>query len=709
MKALINRLVITLGLLSVCTLAMAATNNVQLPTSSPGNMKIVGRYSTVGQGIPSLNNSLSVQLGGVRHNAAYLSMEQSCIGDVWPDGTPLAGQPVKGGVLQLDVSNINKISEAGRLPWAFTNPLTDPTFAFAYATTTVGCPETANVRGKTLMAVRISGDSCVPRLGFAGNNGIELWDITNPSPAKAKFLSFVQVQDINPALAALKVNGQAPTLVHFFSRGLKDYMVVTVGADLGTLQFFDITNPTKPQLVGTWGPEQIQFPSINPATATGSVLTMLTDYTRSINPHSFGFDVTHTLIGNGVYDVKITALGTRAYVTATNAGLILLDISDFSNIKVISVAKDLSDAARGEIIASEGVVATLNGKTVVERAGSQPEFTKISINNQPSQYVPIGVADFTTRIIQLPGSTLATNQNLVYVGDACGTLPSVTGNKVAFIRRGTCSFQQKAQTVQSAGYSAFIVINSSQFGESSVGMLGTTPVSIPGVSVPYYDGLVILNPNLIPAGYPAPRPGDASYPAGLPFVYTDGSVQLPTCRDNTDPNYGICFTVAAQDVTVSSGYLKWSGYRIWDYSNPSNPVLVSTLDTYCSNHPSDPNCLITNALFGAEYPTISYLKGSVYLPWDADGILVVDINNPAIPKLKANFKNLSNAFVTQNGGEPAFNRIIRTPLSGCMFTADSVGGLYVFQDPLSIIQCGSNQNNQGNNQGGNDQGDDNSQ
>jgi hypothetical protein len=693
MITLIKRFIVLVGILSVSSFAIAATNNVQLPTPSPGSMDLVGRYSTVGKGIPSLNNSLSVQLGGVRHNNAYLSMEQSCIGDVWPDGTALAGQPVQGGVLQLNVSNIHNISEAGRLPWAFTNPLTDPNFAFTYATSTAGCPEIAKLHGRVLMAVRISGDNCVPRLGFAGNNGIELWDITNPNPTKAKLLSFLQVHDINPNLAALKPNGHLPGLVHFFSRGSKDYMVVSVAADLGTVQFFDITNPTVPQLVGAWGPEQIQFPGITPATATGNVLTMLTDYTRSINPHSFGFNLTGTLVGNGAFDVQISAKGKRAYVTAANAGLILLDIGDFNNINVISVAKDFADATRAEFLSSEGVVASSDGKTVVEGAGAAPEFTKFILNNTPSQYVPLGVADFTPKVIQLPGSTLATHHNLVYLGDACDEavlIPShvASGNQVALIRRGSCSFQQKAQAALDAGYSGFIVINSTQFGEAAIGMGGASAVSIPGISVPYYEGLQILNPSLIPAAYPTPRPGDASYPPGLPFLQSDGSVQLPTCRNNTDPNYSLCFTLASQDITVTSGYLKWTGFRIWDYSDLRNPVLVSTLDTFCSNHPADPSCVLTNAAFSAEYPTINNLTGSLYLPWNAEGVLVVDINNPAKPKYKANFKDLSTAFVTQNGGVPAFNRIIRTPLTGCLFTADAKGGLYVFQDPLSSIKCG---------------------
>ena len=75
--------------------------------------------------------------------------------------------------------------------------------------------------------------------------------------------------------------------------------------------------------------------------------------------------------------------------------------------------------------------------------------------------------------------------------DACAALPagSLTGS-IALIRRGTCSFYQKALNAQNAGAAGVILYNNAA-GRVSPSVAGVPPITIPVVSILAADGVAI--------------------------------------------------------------------------------------------------------------------------------------------------------------------------------------------------------------------------
>ena len=76
----------------------------------------------------------------------------------------------------------------------------------------------------------------------------------------------------------------------------------------------------------------------------------------------------------------------------------------------------------------------------------------------------------------------------------------------------------------------------------------------------------------------------------------------------------------------------WSGLRIWDYSDPANPVLASTFDTVCSANPSDSSC--DRAGTYSSHNVLVETRGNqvkAYISWYTDGMLVLDVSDPYNP------------------------------------------------------------------------------
>ena len=123
----------------------------------------------------------------------------------------------------------------------------------------------------------------------------------------------------------------------------------------------------------------------------------------------------------------------------------------------------------------------------------------------------------------------------------------------------------------------------------------------------------------------------------------------------------------------------WGGLRIWDYSDPSNPVLASTFNTMCSANPAGSSC----------NPSGTYTAHNVvieddvaYVSWLSDGMRVVDLSDPYNPTEIARFFDDSADFLAENGGnQHAFWGVYKEPNLPSIYGSDINGGLYVFQVP----------------------------
>jgi hypothetical protein len=102
---------------------------------------------------------------------------------------------------------------------------------------------------------------------------------------------------------------------------------------------------------------------------------------------------------------------------------------------------------------------------------------------------------FTRSILTLPEALM--KGSTTYVGLACPgepvpPAPAPNTQQIAVIMRGTCAFDEKAQSVVNAGYGGFVAFNSAAGGDGTL-RIGGTFKDIPGESVGHSTGLAIFN------------------------------------------------------------------------------------------------------------------------------------------------------------------------------------------------------------------------
>lgn len=660
-----------------------ATNNVVFtnPTGDAATrLHDVGRFNTMGLGNTPPVGRLSTELMTVINNRVYISPSQQCFGDSRP-AIP-SGNPIIPGVIVLDGSKPQgALPLSGYLPWSAINPVTNP--MPQWQKSSMGSVNSAHLNSGDILIVGIDGNVCRPING-GGINGFELWNVSNPDPAKAKFLSFTQVFDVNPLL---QINtgpvGEVIGRPILFSQGKKDYLAFTAGV-LGNLKIYDISDPTNPNLIATWGNESIQFPGVDPSTATPTSSPSLDDFTNFINtlpPYlAFGFDVRGAFPGNGGVDVNLIDKKTLTLGMA-NSGVAVLDVSKLPKIKLVSIIKDLTDADRAKNVGGAFSVANPSSKLLVEVAGSPPAFIKMKFKANPSYVVLVSEFGFTPKIANAPYNGVLDSDYIVYVGNACNAnvgsifpansiVPTSTPKLAAFIR-GSCTFQEKINNITAKGYIGGIMINLYTNGEASAGAAGTS-ATIPAVGISYYSGLTLFG---LQGSLPVP-PLFKNYTLVYPALPTN-------CAGNPTP----CNTLATTGVTINSGFIKSSGLRIWDIKNITQPKLLSTVDTYCSANISDASCQSLNTTHSSFQPI--FLDDNTFaVSWFNDGVLMIDVKNPSNPRLLAKWQPSGAAFEAQNGGLPlASGQLIFDKPSGCLFVADLNGGLYVLDDTRRGPHC----------------------
>lgn len=677
-SCVLSLLVLTLGS------TVFATNNVVFPDptgDASTRLESVGRFNTAGLGNNPPVGRLSTELLTVINNRVYISQNQQCFGDSRPS-IP-SGNPIIPGVLVIDGSKTQgALPLAGYLPSSAIDPIANP--RPEWNNTSAGAINSAHLNSGDILVVGIDGNTCRPITTGGGLNGFQLWNVSNPDPSKAKLLSFTQVFDVNPILAANTGSvGEVIGRPVLFSKGKKDYLALTAGT-LGILKIYDITDPKNPNLITTWGSESLQFPGVDASAVNSTSTPSLTDVTNFINtlpPYlAFGFNDRGAFPSNGGLDVNIIDKDTLS-LGLNNSGIVLLDISKLPKIKVISILKDLNDASRAKNVGGGFSVSNSNGKLLVEDALSNPAFIKMKFKNDPNFVVLVSEFGFTPKIAASPYNGVLDSDYIVYVGNACNAdassiptansiAPSSSSKLAAFIR-GSCTFQEKINNITAKGYVGGIMINLYANGEFSAGAAGTS-ATIPAVGISYYSGLTMFG---LQSAFPVPP---------LFLNYTSPYPALPTsCAGNPAP----CGTLATTGVTINSGLIKATGLRIWDIKKPKNPELLSTVDTYCSQNISDSSCQVLNTSHGA-FQSAFIDNNTLAVSWANDGVLLIDLKDPSNPKQLAKWRPSGALFEAQNGGLPLSSaQLIFDKPSGCFFVADINGGLYVLDDSRQGPRC----------------------
>ena len=464
-----------------------------------------------------------------------------------------------------------------------------------------------------------------------GTGGFEVYNVDDPE--KPVHLAHVQTDSVNPSL---RDSGEADEGVHnlfLFSRDGHDYAAAQVSTPIGNFQIFDITDPQNVARVGWFGPERMEWPEVDWETETDpDLLEAATDYMYS----GYG-----ALANRILHDHTVTPDGRTAYLAHWDAGLITLDISDLANPRVVSVA--LEPTSEDGEVSSHSVWPTADGRVVVEgEEDFSPYGTVFRITEGPDAGV-YGALEgaFTAPLSGQPGGRL--EGRAVYVGDACGALPraparSLEETRVALAARGGCPFVQKGKNVVAAGYAGMIVFNDAAEGDALTPMGGASGLRIPGLLVGYRTGLAIAGVE----DEGALRPGALGHTIGA-GVEADG----------------------------------WSGLRIWDFSDPANPVLASTFNTVCSAHPNDPSC-DPRGIYSSHNVMVDGDK--VYVSWYAEGVLVVDISDPYNPVEVARYHGAGEDFEASNGGIQEIWGVYKEPGNPYVYASDRNGGLYVLEE-----------------------------
>lgn len=473
-----------------------------------------------------------------------------------------------------------------------------------------------------------SNEACAP----GGPGGFEVWNVTDPT--RPVHLAHVQVDEIaaiTPLFfetGALDDNG-----VHnlfLFRQGSRDYVAAQAEGLFDGFRIYDITTPTAPVLVSGWGAEEVFDPGVGALTLaddpTGertqdSVLWLL-----GLAPFG-GFGASQNRL---LHDFTISADGTTAYLANWDAGLIVLDIHDPAHPRYVSTALDpVAGSLDGEVN-SHSVWPSEDGTVVVE-----------------------GEEDFSVFEDEVPPTNLTLQQRNTIpavavstrAGDALQASP--TGNRGTL--RATSLTVEAGPLAGRVFPAAELVGNNHPLGSGS--RSGT---------IVWVGRACAGDPLANPVG-----PGDIAVARRGTCAFADKEAAVARA--------GAAALVVANNQEASV----WSGLRIWDYRDPTRPVLASTFNTTCSAAPRAEGC-DPNGTYSVHNVVVESQgrRTYAYVSWYWDGMLVLDVTDPYAPVEVARYLDRTGP----NGGlANDFWGVYKEPHRPFVYGSDRNGGLYVFK------------------------------
>jgi hypothetical protein len=495
-----------------------------------------------------------------------------------------------------------------------------------YVDTSMEDMQVINIAGRDILGVGLQ--DCGNIVG-EGTVGLELYDITDPH--NPEFLHLFNGKDFADLFPSdLEGSEQLFGHVHEFDftatpggRVLALLAAPNLEANtargfpfdngIGDLLIVDITDPANPFLASHWG--VLQEPELG------------LDVWFAVQQ---GADA-RTLL----HSVRANQNGTLAYLSYWDAGFIILDISDPENPVYLGRTEYPPDAEGN----AHSVADARGGNILVAADEDFSPFQFVFTSNAFEGERVATEAAFTPAIVDLPGREMT--GEVVHVGRGCPADPAGSGlavddpyladpaGKIALIQRGACRFDHKVVRAQLAGAIGAIVYGLDG-DESLVLMGGENPTTMP-------DGSIV----------------DVTIPAV--FVQNSTGVLL---RDGTPP------------VTASAkaDFVGWGFLRIFDISDPANPVELSNFAT-----PNTFNeAVATEGTWSVHNPEV--VGNTVYASWYSDGVRIIDISRPKAPR--------EIGFWTGAGAPadaPAVNIWSVVPHNGLLLASDRNYGLYILQ------------------------------
>ncbi len=288
-----------------------------------------------------------------------------------------------------------------------------------------------------------------------GQGGISLYDVTDPTKPRSLKRNFLEYEGVHNTFA--------------WDYDGKSYLIGTADTfDFFDTFFVDITKPQSPRLL----------------TITGAL-----DWV----PQGLNLDQLETGSSGGIFnhDVWVEMInGTpTAVVSYWDAGFVTLDVTDPANPIFLgdSTYPD-PEPIVGQPYEGNAHAAVFGGNGDYIFAGDE-DFSDSSFGVLfGGASYPAGEALFGPPSIDLAGDVIWTG------GEGCtvAEVPASTGpGQVALIQRGSCFFQDKAESAAAQGYIGYIVANDAARGDALINMSprdGGPYPDIPGVFVGYSTG-----------------------------------------------------------------------------------------------------------------------------------------------------------------------------------------------------------------------------
>lgn len=475
-----------------------------------------------------------------------------------------------------------------------------------------------------------SNESC-----GGGPGGFEIYSVDDPS--SPVFLSSVRIDELN-AISDTLFGGLTDLGVHnlfLFSQGNLDYVGVASEGAFDNFRIYDITDPTNPVLVSGWGAEEIFDPGVGDE---------LADVNRVLNAALWLLDGFGASNNRFLHDVTVSADATRAYLSNWDAGLVLLDISDPTDPQLVSVALDPAGGSPDGEVNSHAAWPSEDGSIVVE---SEEDFSAWEGFFAPGN---LTLDSVTPGDPTIPGTAISTVAGDDFEANQTLNFGTVDGSSVVVSSGPLAGNTYPAIELSTAAGSPTFASTGPLMGE--LVWIGRA-----------CNGDPILN---------------APFPAGGIAI-----VRREACTFEEKANTAASLGAVAVVVANTAISTPWGGLRIWDYTDPANPVLASTFNTTCSASTAPGGDCDPDGTYTAHNVQVETKGDKVYayVSWYSDGMYMLDVTDPYNPVQVARFFDNSDKFKASNGGNPHnFWGVYKEPKSPWILGSDKNGGLSIFKD-----------------------------
>lgn len=493
-----------------------------------------------------------------------------------------------------------------------------------------------------------SNEPCVA----GGPGGFEIYNVDDPT--NPVHLASVQIDEIAELSPLFFAPGTFEDVgVHnlfLFQQGDRDVVAVQSEGRFDGFRLFDITDPANPVQLSGWGAEELFDPGVGDLTLTGDPEADDKALDRTLDallwllglPPFDGFGASQNRL---LHDFTVTEDGNLAYLAHWDAGLILLDISDPTNPQPVSTALEPEAGSIDGEVNSHSVWPSEDGKIVVE---GEEDFSAWEPTRPPTN-LTFGDGDPAAPI---PGTAVATTAGDDFEANQTGNVGTVSGSEVT-VTEGPLAGTTYPAVELAGDQPKFADVGSVSGDIVWIGRACSATDDMPADP--------ILNAEEIADG-------------GIAVVRR-GACTFREKNFNAAAA-GADAVVIANNLTEST---PWSGLRIWDYSDPENPVLASTFNTECAAAATPIEGCDLNGTYSS-HNVIVETRGNktfAYVSWYWDGMLVLDVTDPYNPVEVARFLDRSGP---NDGLANDFWGVYKETNSPFIYGADRNGGLYVFKE-----------------------------